>query len=89
MHEELTNHSRRTVLQILGATAVSTSFAGCLGDTREDSDATRNRDETYVESAPDYDGWFNGVDHYGGTVAKREQDEVIVHVGAENQLEWN
>lgn len=85
MHKELTNHSRRTVLQILGATAVSTSFAGCLRDTREDSNATRNRDETYVESASDYDGWFNGVDNYSGTVDKREQDEVIVHVGAGNQ----
>lgn len=82
MTEEFTNHSRRTVLRILGATAVSTTIAGCLGGSGEESEATRDPDATYVETAPDYDGWFDGVDNYSGTIDKRRQDEVLVRVGA-------
>jgi len=82
MTEEFTNYSRRTALRILGATAVSTTFAGCLGDSEEDTDTTGTSDERYVDSAPDYGGWFDDVSNYSGTVDKRGQDDVIVLVGA-------
>lgn len=82
MTEKTPNHSRRSVVRILGATALSISFAGCLSSNEENNDATRGPDETYVEDPPDYDGWFDGVDNYSGTVDRREQNEVVVRVGA-------
>ncbi|WP_101296039.1 halocyanin domain-containing protein [Halegenticoccus soli] len=85
MTEEFINYSRRTVFRILGATAVSTALAGCLGDSGEETDTTRTPDGRYVDSAPDYDGWFDDVSNYSGTVDRRGQDEVIVRVGAREQ----
>jgi len=38
-------------------------------------------DGAFVE--PDYDGWFDGVGNYDGTVDKTGQDEVTIEVGAE------
>lgn len=82
MNEGIPNHSRRTVIRIVGATALSSSFAGCLGGARDDSSATQSRDERYVEDPPDYDGWFDGVKNYRGTVDGRGQKEMVVRVGA-------
>lgn len=73
MKEGIPNHSRRTVIRIVGATALSSSFAGCLGGARDDSSATQSRDERYVEDPSDYDGWFDGVENYRGTVDGRGQ----------------
>ncbi|WP_227379988.1 halocyanin domain-containing protein [Haladaptatus halobius] len=82
MNEGIPNYSRRAVIRILGATAVGANFAGCLGSPSENSDATRRPDETYVEDPPNYDGWFDGVNNYSGTVDRRGKNEVIVRVGA-------
>lgn len=85
MTERIPHYSRRAVIRVLGATAVGASFAGCLGSPTENSDETKSPDETYVEDAPDYDGWFDGVDNFSGTVDGQGENEVIVRVGTGSQ----
>ncbi|WP_267643919.1 halocyanin domain-containing protein [Haloarchaeobius amylolyticus] len=85
MSEKFNIYSRRNVIRILGVTGFSAAFAGCLGDSDEDADAARNPDETYVEPGPDYDGWFNDVSNYSGTVDRRGQESVTIRVGAGSQ----
>jgi len=58
---------------------------GGSGDGGGGSDGSEDGDSgpSYVDEEPDYDGWFDGVDNYEGTVDRTGEDEVTVAVGAE------
>lgn len=68
--------SRRKILRVAGtALSGSTVFAGCL--------ATVGNDENrFVDDEPEYEGWFDDVENYDGTLDKTGRDEVTVRVGA-------
>lgn len=71
--------TRRSLLR-LGAGAVSTGaltvLAGCNGDPDD------GEDSQYVPQEPNYQGWFENVSIYKGTVEARGQDEFRITVGA-------
>lgn len=52
--------------------------AGCLGSGGAQSSSGSNGDST---STGEYDGWFEGVTNYDGTVDRTGQDRVTVKVG--------
>lgn len=51
--------------------------AGCLGSGGAQSSSGS------AESAGEYDGWFDGVSNYDGTVDRTGEDEVTVEVGTQ------
>lgn len=70
-----------------------TAVAGCTGDT--DAEATENGDSNggddggeFLENEPEYDGWFDDVDNYEGTVDARTQATVEVLTGSEGGLAY-
>ncbi len=67
------------MLRTIGALALGTSLAGCATDGAEESERPNS---AYVDTEPDYDGWFDGVGNYEGTVDWRDREEVTVNVGA-------
>lgn len=76
-------YGRRTILRFIGAAALSGLIAGCVSD---DTDGNGNVDYgEYLDESeePDYDGWFDDVDNYRGTIDGRGEEEVTVAVGAE------
>lgn len=68
---------RRTVLRLGGAVAAGglAGLAGCLDDGSGD-------EGPYVPQEPNYQGWFENVSNYEGTVDARGQGEYRVTVGA-------
>ncbi|WP_049971469.1 halocyanin domain-containing protein [Haladaptatus cibarius] len=82
MADNSTKHSRRTVVQTVGATVTTVGLAGCIGGTGTNDGGGKDPDESYVEDEPDYGGWFEGANNYNSTVDRRGQDEVTVRVGA-------
>lgn len=71
---------RRSFLRLGGLVAVGgvAAIAGCSGGgTDDDGDEV-----TYVPQEPNYQGWFENVSNYKGTVEARGQDELRVTVGA-------
>jgi halocyanin-like protein len=45
-------------------------------------------DAEYLSEEPNYDGWFDGVSNYEGTVDRTDADEVTVEVGAADGLSF-
>jgi halocyanin-like protein len=64
---------RRAFLATLAAGSLT--LAGCTGGGSSSSAAS--------SSDGAYDGWFQGVDNYDGTVDETGQDEVVVKVGTQ------
>ncbi|MFB6233570.1 MAG: halocyanin domain-containing protein [Haloarculaceae archaeon] len=81
---------RRTILRAVGTAAISAALAGCSGGNGKGGAATSgdsnggdsNDGQQYLDSEPAYDGWFDGVDNYDGTVDLTGADGVSVSVGA-------
>jgi halocyanin-like protein len=67
--------SRRAVVSAAGIAGI-TLLAGCSSG---DGDASG---PTYLDEEPAYDGWFEDVDSYEGTLDLTDQDAVTVTVGA-------
>ena len=67
---------RRHFLRTAGAlsAAGAAALAGCQGEPPDD-------DDTYVPNEPNYQGWFENVSNYEGTVEARGQDEYRIEVG--------
>lgn len=79
--------TRRTALRSIGATVVGVSIAGCAQQqTNTASGSTGEAD--YVDSEPNYEGWFEDVDTYDGTIDKTGSDTVTVDVGAADGLSF-
>jgi halocyanin-like protein len=70
---------RRQFLQRVGALAASSTavLAGCRGDPDDDGD------DTYVPNEPNYQGWFENVSNYRGTVEARGQSDYEIRVGVQ------
>lgn len=77
---EPTRLNRRTVLRATGAT-LAVSLAGCAGDNG-------GEEFDFVDAEPDYDGWFDDVANYEGTVDATDRDEVTIEVGAGDGLQY-
>ena len=69
---------RRAFLRAAGllSAGVIGSLAGCPGQEPPD-----NGDSPYVPTEPNYQGWFENVSVYRGTIDARGQDEQQVEVG--------
>lgn len=70
--------SRRSFLRTLGVSLAvgSTAFAGC-------GTPDNGSDEPYVPTEPNYQGWFENVSNYRGTVDARGQRTVGISVGVQ------
>lgn len=68
---------RRDFIRTAGALSVggAAALAGCQEEPPDDGD------DTYVPNEPNYQGWFENVSNYEGTVEARGQDEYRVDVG--------
>lgn len=68
---------RRDFVRGIGAVSVGgiTSLAGCSDDPPDDDNSQ------YVPDEPNYQGWFENVSNYRGTVDERGQNEYRVEVG--------
>ncbi|EJN60771.1 halocyanin domain-containing protein [Halogranum rubrum] len=67
---------RRAFLAALSTGAVA--VAGCLGSGAQSSGGSGAGDST---SSGEYDGWFDDVSNYDGTVDRTGQERVTVKVG--------
>lgn len=89
--------SRRRVLAGLGTALLTTSLAGCTGDSdadgsdgnddgaeADDSGGTDGGETGDGFEEPDYGNWFDDVDNYESTVDETDSDEVSIMVGAGN-----
>lgn len=72
--------NRRTVLRSTVA-ALAVSLAGCVGDGG-------GNEPEYVDAEPDYDGWFDDVANYEGTVDATDREEVTIEVGTGDGLQY-
>lgn len=69
-------------MTVAGATIPA--LAGCSSDGDAGESGTDADDTTENgESASEFDGWFDGVENYGGITDETGSDEVTVAVGAE------
>ncbi|TQQ83623.1 halocyanin domain-containing protein [Halonotius terrestris] len=73
--------SRRTVLQALGGASMTVALAGCSGGGGGGGDDGGGGSQ-FLESEPDYEGWFEDVDNYEQTRNLTGQDSVTISVGA-------
>ena len=93
--------NRRSFVQTAGALGVATALAGCGGNGDAGGDGTDGgsddgNDENdggsgeaeFIADEPDYDGWFDDVDNYEGTVDRTGADEVTVQVGSDGGLSY-
>ena len=62
-----------------GSTTATAAAAG--GGNETSASGSGGASGEFVE--PDYDGWFDGVGNYDGTVDKTGQEEVTIEVGAD------
>lgn len=79
MRENRTN--RRTFLRLGGALSVGaiTGLAGCPSGPSDGGDGGDG--DAFVPNEPNYQGWFENVSTYEGTVDARGQSEYTVEVG--------
>ncbi|MDY6764161.1 MAG: halocyanin domain-containing protein [Halobacteria archaeon] len=77
--------NRRDFIKATGLVAVAglTGVAGCIAGA-EESDPYADR--FMLDNEPDYQGWFNGVGNYNGTLDLRGGQEVNVRVGVKGGL---
>lgn len=79
---------RRTVIVRAALVAGSVGLAGCLGDGEERDPRGEYVEATYRDSEPAYDGWFDPVDHYEGTLALTGRDQIRIGVGSGGGLSF-
>ncbi|MFA9518345.1 halocyanin domain-containing protein [Halopenitus sp. H-Gu1] len=85
---------RRTYLTAT-ATVGATMLAGCSGGSGEGGNGGGNGDggngsggDEFLSEEPNYDGWFESVDNYEGTLDRRNADSVTIEVGAGDGLSF-
>lgn len=78
-NDKRSQSSRRDFIRLGSAISVGglVALAGC-SNGGSDGDG----DGTYVPQEPNYQGWFENVSNYKGTVEARGQDEFRITVGA-------
>lgn len=87
VHQSSSN--RRAFLRTIGSVAAVGVVAGCLGDIGTGDDDGDYSDSFDENGDPEYDGWFDDVDTYDGTVDVRDEDEIVVAVGANGGLAFD
>lgn len=94
--------TRRTALKATGGLAI-VALAGCMSqggsspDETAESENTPGTEEKGEKSSnsedfdePEYDGWFDEVEAYDKTINAREEDGIIIEVGAgEDDLQFD
>lgn len=100
----MTRHTldRRSFVRTAGALGSATALAGCGGNGDAGGDGNDGGDDggsdggddgesgeaEFIADEPDYDGWFDDVDNYEGTVDRTGADEVTVEVGSDGGLSY-
>ncbi len=81
---------RRTFIETTAALGATTLLAGCSGGGSGDGGGSDDGSDggEFLAAEPNYDGWFENVGNYDGTVDRTGADEVTVAVGAGNGLSF-
>ncbi|WP_418284609.1 halocyanin domain-containing protein [Halorubrum sp. DTA46] len=94
---------RRSFVQTAVALGATTALAGCGGSGDNGSgddgsgddgsgdgggDDNGSDDGEFLAEEPDYDGWFDDVDNYEGTVDRTGSDGVTIQVGSGSGLSF-
>lgn len=73
---------RRQYLRLAGVAATGALFTGC----QTGFDSGDGEDRPFLDTEPNYRGWFDNVSNYEGTVDYRDESEVTVEVGVEGGI---